>query len=120
MTRRSRPDDCCTTFMDVAPLVPGDRERSVTVLKALADPTRLEMYRLIAGQPAGLCACDIVDRFDLTQPTIAHHLKVLRDAGLVTVSRVGIWAYYAADPQGLEIIQETLVALGGRVPAAIA
>lgn len=91
----------------------------MAVLKALADPTRLEMYRLIAGQPAGLCACDIVDRFDLTQPTIAHHLKVLRDAGLVTVSRVGIWAYYAADPQALADLQDTLTMLGGRVLAAI-
>ena len=86
----------------------------VAVLKALADPTRLEMYRLIAGQPSGLCACDVVDRFDLAQPTIAHHLKVLRDAGLVTVSRVGIWAYYAATPRGLAGLAETLAAPGDR------
>lgn len=119
MNKRPRPDDCCTTFSDVAPLAPSERERSVAVLKALADPTRMEMYRLIAGQSAGLCACDIVERFDLTQPTIAHHLKVLRDAGLLTVSRRGIWAYYAADPQGLAILQETLLVLGGRVLAAV-
>ncbi len=114
MNKRARPDDCCTTFTDTAPLAPDERERSVAVLKALADPTRLEMYRLIAGQAAGLCACDIVDRFDLTQPTIAHHLKVLRDTGLVTVSRVGIWAYYAADPHGRVVLAETLAVLGGR------
>lgn len=114
MNKRSRPDNCCTTFTDVAPLPPDERERTVAVLKALADPTRLEMYRLIAGHPAGLCACDIVDRFELTQPTIAHHLKVLRDAGLVTVSRVGIWAYYAARPRGLALLAETLGAPGGR------
>ena len=119
MNRRSRPDNCCTTFTDVEPLASNERERSIAVLKALADPTRLEMYRLIAGQPAGLCACDIVERFDLAQPTIAHHLKVLRDAGLVTVSRRGIWAYYAADPQGQAILQETLLVLGGRVLAAV-
>ena len=113
MSKRARPDDCCTTFTDVAPLAPGERERGVAVLKALADPTRLEMYRLIAGQSAGLCACDIVDRFDLSQPTIAHHLKVLRDTGLVTVSRSGIWAYYAANPQGRAALQETLTMLGG-------
>ena len=119
MNKRPRPDDCCTTFSDVAPLAPGERERSVAVLKALADPTRLEMYRLIAGQPAGLCACDIVERFDLAQPTIAHHLKVLRDAGLVTVSRRGIWAYYAADLQGRALLRETLLALEGRAFAAV-
>src|SRR5687768_10170584 len=114
MSTRSRPDDCCTTLMNVTPLLPAERERSVAVLKALADPTRLEMFRLIAGQSAGLCACDIVDRFELAQPTIAHHLKVLRDAGLVTVSRVGIWAYYAANPEGLAVLAETLATTGGR------
>jgi ArsR family transcriptional regulator len=119
MSKRVRPEDCCTSFTDVAPLLPAQRERSVAVLKALADPTRLEMYRLIAGQPAGLCACDIVDRFDLTQPTIAHHLKVLRDAGLVTVSRVGIWAYYAADPHGRMELEETMAVLGGRALATV-
>jgi ArsR family transcriptional regulator len=117
MSKRARSEDCCTTFTDIAPLAPAERERSVAVLKAVADPTRLEMYRLIAGQPAGLCACDIVDRFDLTQPTIAHHLKVLRDSGLVTVSRVGIWAYYSADPHGRAVLEETLASLGGRVLA---
>ena len=119
MSTRPRPDDCCTTFTDVRPLASDVRERSVTVLKAIADPTRLEMYRLIAGQPAGLCACDIVDRFDLAQPTIAHHLKVLRDAGLVTVSRTGIWAYYSADTEGQAILQETLTMLAGRGLAVI-
>ena len=119
MNRRPRPADCCTTFADVAPLLPDERERRVAVLKALADGTRLEMYRLIAGQPGGLCACDIVDRFDLTQPTIAHHLKVLRDAGLVTVSRRGVWAYYAADPQGQQVLQETLALLGGKTLVGI-
>jgi ArsR family transcriptional regulator, arsenate/arsenite/antimonite-responsive transcriptional repressor len=117
MSTRTRPEDCCTAFTDIAPLPPGERERSVGILKALADPTRLEMYRLITGQPAGLCACDIVDRFDLAQPTIAHHLKVLRDAGLVTVSRRGIWAYYAGDPQGQRALHETLASLTGGVLA---
>lgn len=119
MSKRARPDDCCTTFTDVAPLPPEERDRSVAVLKALADPTRLEMYRLIAGQPAGLCACDIVDRFELTQPTIAHHLKVLRDTGLVTVSHVGIWAYYAANPQGRAVLAQTLATLEERTLATV-
>jgi ArsR family transcriptional regulator len=113
MSKRLRPDDCCATFTDLQPLAPDERDRAVAVLKALADPTRLEMYRLIAGQATSLCACDIVDRFDLSQPTIAHHLKVLRDAGLVTVSRVGIWAYYAPDPRGQEVLRKTLALLGG-------
>ena len=76
------------------------------IFKALADGTRLDVFRLIAAQEGEICACDIVDRFDVSQPTIAHHLKVLRNAGLITVSRRGVWAYYAVDPQGVSVLQE--------------
>jgi ArsR family transcriptional regulator len=71
----------------------------------LSDPTRLEIFRLIAVQEAPICACDVVGRFDVSQPTISHHLKVLREAGLITVSRRGVWAYYAAEPRGLALLQ---------------
>ena len=69
----------------------------MAVLKALADPHRLRILALIAAQPAGspLCACDVEAGFDLSQPTISHHLKVLREAGLVTVTKRGLWHYYA-------------------------
>lgn len=72
------------------------------MLKALADPTRLEILRVIAAQPGPVCACDIVDRFDLSQPTISHHLKALRDAGLLTSRRRGLWRFYEPDPEGLD------------------
>ncbi len=85
-----------------------ERERIVAAFKALADPTRLEIFRLVAAQDAPLCACDVVARFDLSQPTISHHLKVLREGGLVTVSRRGVWAYYAADPRGLALLRGVL------------
>jgi len=80
----------------------------VAVYRALGDPTRLDVFRLIAAQPSAVCVCDIVDRFELSQPTISHHLKILRDAGLVTVSRRGVWAYYAVDPAGLALLRGTL------------
>ena len=79
--------------------------------RALGDPTRLEIFRLIAAQEAPVCACDVVDRFAVSQPTISHHLKVLREAGLITVSRRGVWAYYAADPRGLALLREALIDL---------
>jgi ArsR family transcriptional regulator len=72
----------------------------------LGDPTRLEIFRLITSQADPICVCDIVDRFDVSQPTISHHLKVLREAGLVTVSRRGIWAYYAGDQRGVEQLHQ--------------
>jgi ArsR family transcriptional regulator len=89
------------------------RNHALAVLKALADGTRFDVFRLIAVQDGEICACDIVDRFDVSQPTIAHHLKVLREAGLITVSRRGVWAWYAIDPDGarmLESLPESLFA----------
>lgn len=81
-----------------------DTTRILAMFKALADGTRFEIFRLIAAQDAPICACDIVDRFSVSQPTIAHHLKVLREAGLVTSTRQGVWAYYDVDPAGLEVL----------------
>jgi len=74
------------------------------MLKALADPTRLEILRVVAAQSGAVCACDIVDRFDLSQPTISHHLKILRDAGLLASRRNGLWSFYEPDPAGLEVL----------------
>nr|WP_232676823.1 metalloregulator ArsR/SmtB family transcription factor [Nocardioides sp. R-C-SC26] len=67
------------------------------VLKALADPVRLRLLSLIASHADGeACVCDLNDAFDLSQPTISHHLKVLHEAGLVDRSKRGVWVYYAA------------------------
>ena len=92
-------------------LAEDERERLVRVFRALGDGTRLEVFRAIAAQPDSICVCDVVARFAVSQPTISHHLKVLRDAGLVTVSRRGVWAYYAADPEGLRAVRSALGAL---------
>ncbi len=78
----------------------------MAVYRALGDATRLEVFRLIAAQTAPICVCDIVDRFNVSQPTISHHLKTLRDAGLVKVSRRGVWAFYAVDPGGLALLRD--------------
>lgn len=101
MSQRRRPPDCCTESIPVRPLSAAERERQVAVFRALGDPTRLEIFRFIAAQPEPACVCDITDQFAVSQPTISHHLRALREAGLVTVSRRGVWAYYAADPDGL-------------------
>jgi ArsR family transcriptional regulator, arsenate/arsenite/antimonite-responsive transcriptional repressor len=106
MTIKLRPVDCCALPTHAEPLSEKDRELLVGVFRALGDPTRLEIFRLIAAQAEPICVCDIVDRFAVSQPTISHHLKVLREAGLVRVSRRGIWAYYAADPQGLDLLHQ--------------
>jgi ArsR family transcriptional regulator len=97
MMMKQRPVDCCAQPHPVEPLPLSTRAELVGLFKALGDATRLEIYRLIAGQAEPICVCDITDRFDVSQPTISHHLKVLREAGLVTVSRRGIWSFYAAE-----------------------
>jgi len=69
-------------------------DQSVVVLKALADPTRLQMIGILKRSAEPVCICDFTAAFDLSQPTISHHMGKLRKAGLVDVSKAGIWAYY--------------------------
>jgi ArsR family transcriptional regulator len=88
----------------VLPLATDERQRIVALFKALGDGTRLEVFRLIAGQENGICVCDIVDRFEVSQPTISHHLKVLRDADLIAVDRRGNWAFYTANPLVMRLV----------------
>jgi ArsR family transcriptional regulator len=65
------------------------------LLRALGDETRLEMVGLLAAHKDELCVCDIESQFHLRQPTISHHLRILREAGVVTAERRGTWVYYA-------------------------
>lgn len=85
---------CCAPGAPL--LAPDQAQRLAAGFKALADPTRVAIVnRLAAAEGGQVCVCDIVDAFDLGQPTISHHLKVLREAGLVDVERRGKWAYYS-------------------------
>lgn len=103
MAKRTRPQGCCS-IKSVRPLAKPHRRQLTTMLKALADPNRLEIMRVVVGQAGPVCACDIVDRFDLSQPTISHHLKTLCDAGLLISRRSGLWRFYSPDPAGIEKI----------------
>lgn len=74
-------------------------------IKAIADPTRLRMISIIAAAPEQeACVCDITEAFDLGQPTISHHLRVLLDAGFLTRSKRGTWAYYRLVPGSLDAL----------------
>lgn len=86
---------------------PGDL---VDVLKALADPTRLQMVGVLRRAAEPVCICDFTAAFNLTQPTISHHMGKLRDAGLVEVTRRGIWSYYRLRP-GLDAKTRALLDL---------
>ena len=80
------------------------------LFKAMGDPVRLRLLSLIASHAGGeACVCDLTDAFDLSGPTISHHLKVLREAGLVVGERRGTWIYYRVQPEQLGRLSEVLV-----------
>ena len=101
---------CCSPLAR-EPLSATDAVELASTLKAIADPTRLRLLSLIQAHEDGeACVCDLTAPFGLSQPTISHHLKVLLDAGLVTRSRRGTWAYYRAVPERLDALAAVLSA----------
>jgi ArsR family transcriptional regulator len=86
---------CCSPLMK-EPLTGEAAERIAPLLKALADPVRLRLLSLVASHADGeACVCDLNDAFDLSQPTISHHLKVLHEVGLLDRTKRGVWVYYS-------------------------
>lgn len=101
---------CCSPLTR-EPLSEGQAVELSTLFKALADPVRLRLLSLIASHPGGeACVCDLTDAFALTGPTISHHLKVLRESGLITGERRGTWVYYRVHPEVLARLSAVLVA----------
>jgi ArsR family transcriptional regulator len=96
---------CCSPG---APPLPDEQaERLAGCFRALGDPTRVAIVNRLASS-GEVCVCDLVETFDLSQPTISHHLKVLREAGLVDARRRGTWAYYRVVPEAMEGLARTL------------
>jgi len=104
---------CCPPLSQV-PLSAEQAGLVAPLLKALAEPVRLRLMSLVASHRGGeACVCDLAGAFDLSQPTISHHLKVLHEAGLLDRERRGVWVYYRARTQALA----SLAALIGSPPA---
>jgi ArsR family transcriptional regulator len=79
--------------------------RVAPLLKAVADPVRLRLLSLVLSHEGGeACVCDLQEAFDLSQPTISHHLKVLHEAGLLDREKRGVWVYYQARPEAMEAL----------------
>ena len=92
---------CCSP-LSREPLSRSQAEQIAPLLKALADPVRLRLMSLVASHEGGeACVCDLNDAFDLSQPTISHHLKVLHEAGLLDRDKRGVWVYYRARTEAL-------------------
>ena len=92
---------CCSPLTS-RPLTADQADRIAPLLKALADPVRLRLLSLVASHADGeACVCDLNDAFDLSQPTISHHLKVLHEAGLLDREKRGVWVYYRSSPAAM-------------------
>ena len=92
---------CCSPLTR-EPLTAEQAERIAPLVKALADPVRLRLLSLVASHADGeSCVCDLNDAFDLSQPTISHHLKLLHDAGLLDREKRGVWVYYRVNASAL-------------------
>ncbi|ANW62535.1 transcriptional regulator [Mycobacterium sp. djl-10] len=103
-------DACCVTApLLKEPLTEQAAAEMARKLKALADPVRLRLFSAIASHAGGeACVCDISGGIDVSQPTVSHHLKVLRDAGLLTSERRASWVYYAVVPAALGELSDLL------------
>jgi ArsR family transcriptional regulator len=104
---------CCSPLTK-EPLSVDQAERIAPLLKALADPVRLRLLSLVASYADGeACVCDLNDAFDLSQPTISHHLKVLHDVGLLDRSKRGVWVYYQIRPEALSDVGALIGGVAG-------
>ena len=100
-TKRPNGEPCCepVVYPDV------EREQAIRlaeIAKALGDPVRLQLVDVLRKHAGKVCVCELVPLFDLAQPTLSHHLKKLRDAGIVDAERKGLWAYYYVLPGALD------------------
>jgi ArsR family transcriptional regulator len=95
---------CCPP----ARVATDDFEAQAALLKAIADPYRLTMLATLAAAEDEVCVCDFTEALPLNQPTVSHHLRILREAGLVTCERRGTWVYYRIAPDAHDRISDSL------------
>lgn len=99
--KRAAGEACCApvVFPDVQP---AQAERLAELGKALGDPIRVQLVDVLRKAPGKVCVCELVPLFDVSQPTLSHHLRRLREARIVDCERRGLWAYYHVLPGALE------------------
>jgi ArsR family transcriptional regulator len=85
-----------------------EAERMASAAKALGDPVRMQLVDVLRKHAGEVCVCELVPLFDLSQPTVSHHLKILREAGIVGSERRGLWAYYYVIPEAMEELSQWL------------
>ncbi|WP_331763018.1 metalloregulator ArsR/SmtB family transcription factor (plasmid) [Streptomyces sp. NBC_01590] len=101
-------DGCCPALL-AAPMDEDRAAELAKVFKALGDPVRLRLLSMIASRNGGeICVCDLTPAFDLSQPTISHHLKLLKQAGLIASERRGTWVYHRLLPTMTDKLAQVL------------
>jgi len=101
--------ECCAPLA-CEPLPESGAQELALLFKAVADPVRLRLLSLIACHPGGeSCVCDLLDAFDMTPPSVSYHLKILREAGLLSSERRGTWVYYRVNPDVMTRMSAVLV-----------
>jgi ArsR family transcriptional regulator len=112
VSKQDRPEAdalACRTPLVAEPVSAGEAEDLSVLFKAIADPVRLRLLSLIASHEGGeACVCDLTSAFEVTGPTISHHLRVLREAGLIDSQRRGTWVYYWINPDVLARLSAVL------------
>ena len=105
--KRPAGEPCCqpVVYPDVERV---EAERMAAIAKALGDPIRLQLVDVLRKHAGKVCVCELVPLFDVSQPTLSHHLKVLREAGIVDSERRGLWAYYYVNPDSLKELSSWL------------
>lgn len=99
----------CGPGLDCHPLDRTEAEQLSAMLKSIADPTRLQLFRLLEQAPNGeACVCDLADSLGLRQSTVSHHLKIMTEAGLLDRERRGTWAWFSVNHDGLQRIRSIL------------
>ena len=99
---------CCCPGAE--PLAAEQAGRLAAGFKDLGDPTRVRILNLLASEAREVCVCEVVESFDLSQPTISHHLRVLREAGLVDAERRGTYQYYRVVPEAVQALSRAIAA----------
>jgi ArsR family transcriptional regulator len=105
--KRPRGEVCCepVAYPEVSL---KEAAQVASIAKALADPIRVQVVDVLRRHAGEVCVCELEPLFDVSQPTLSHHLKKLRDAGIVSVERRGLWSFYYVKPEALEVLRSWL------------
>lgn len=106
--RKRRSGEACCEPLVYPEVTPGQADHIADLAKAFADPIRVQLLDVLRRHAGEVCVCELEPLFDISQPALSHHLKKLREAGIVGVERRGLWSFYYVNPEPLEVLRSWL------------